>query len=96
MLIRASRLRRGSGRTRDRCTSGRAGSYSFSAAARNPNGFARRGERLRRVQRIDPLDEGLEVAREVDQEGDRRVDDVPGRRRSVQQVLRELELARHR
>ena len=31
-LTRASRLLRGSGRTRDRCTSGRAGSYSFSAA----------------------------------------------------------------
>ena len=36
------------------------------------------------------------MAREIDQEGDRRVDDVPGRRRSIQQVLRELELARHR
>ena len=55
-----------------------------------------RGERLRRIQRIDPLHEGLEVAREIDQEGDRRVDDVPGRRGAVQQVLRELQLARHR
>ena len=56
----------------------------------------RRGERLRRIQRVDPLDESLEVAWEIDQEGDRAVDDVPGRRRAVQQVLRELQLARHR